>query len=276
MHNKRPLRRKTPLCVAVIPARGGSKRIPGKNIRDFLGKPAISYPIAAARRSHLFNRIIVSTDCPKVAEVATSFGADVPFLRPAELADDHCGTFPVFQHALDAVESSSNGKILYACCIYPTAVLLTARHLIEAFHRLAGSPEHSYCFSVCKYSHPIQRALRIDHSGQLAPGDPGHTECRTQDLEPRYFDVGQFYWAKRAAVRTGIPMFSSASLPYILRWSEFVDVDDADDWARAEAIATALRSTGNSPSTQNNVLLTEPREGPARAEDNAHRGYAKQ
>jgi len=198
---------KNALCIAVIPARGGSKRIPGKNVRDFLGKPAIAYPIAAARHSRLFNRIIVSTDSPRIAEIATSFGADVPFLRPAELADDHCGTFPVLQHALDALESCPGTTIAYACCIYPTAVLLTERHLIDAFHQLANSPEHSYCFSVCKYSHPIQRALRIDQLGRLTPLAAAHSESRTQDLEPYYFDVGQFYWARRAAVRDGIPVF---------------------------------------------------------------------
>ena len=217
--------------------------MPGKNIRRFLGKPAISYPIAVARRSRLFDRIVVSTDCPKIAEVAASFGAEVPFLRPAELADDHCGTFPVFQHALDAIESPKGGEIAYACCIYPTAVLLAEDNLIEAFHRLASSIDHSYCFSVCKYHHPIQRALRIDDLGQLTPVTPDHSGSRTQDLEPRYFDVGQFYWARRAAVKAGTPVFSTASLPYVLGWSEFVDVDDADDWTRAEAIASALRVT---------------------------------
>ena len=242
VHKEREPYRKTPLCVAVIPARGGSKRVPGKNIRNFLGKPAISYPIAAARNSRLFNRIVVSTDCPKIAAVATSLGADVPFLRPAELAGDYCGTFPVFRHALDALESETSSEIAFACCIYPTAVLLTEHHLMEAFHRLARSREHAYCFSVCQYNHPIQRALRVDPLGQVAPVSPEHSDNRTQDLEPHYFDVGQFYWARRAAVRAGIPIFSSASLPYTLRWSEFVDIDDPEDWARAEAIAGALRA----------------------------------
>ena len=234
---------KNGLCVAVIPARGGSKRIPGKNIRNFLGKPAISYSIEAARHSRLFNRIVVSTDCPEIAAVATSLGADVPFLRPADLAGDYCGTFPVFRHALDTLEAGASGEIAFACCIYPTAVLLTEGHLIEAFHRLGRSPEHAYCFSVCQYNHPIQRALRVDRLGQVAPVSPEHADSRTQDLEPHYFDVGQFYWARRAAVRAGIPIFSSASLPYTLRWSECVDIDDPDDWARAEAIAEALRAT---------------------------------
>jgi pseudaminic acid cytidylyltransferase len=250
--------RKTPLCVAVIPARGGSKRIPGKNIRNFLGKPAISYPIAAARHSRLFNRIVVSTDCPKIAAVATSLGADVPSLRPAELAGDYCGTLPVFRHALDTLESGTNNEIAFACCIYPTAVLLTERHLSEAFHRLTSSPEHAYCFSVCQYHHPIQRALRINRLGQVAPINPEHSDSRTQDLEPHYFDVGQFYWARRAAVKAGIPIFSGASLPYVLRWGEFVDIDDPEDWARAEAIGAALRAaraplrvaTGNQPAAE--------------------------
>lgn len=263
MHLSRPRRDRTvpaaqgenALCVAVIPARGGSKRLPEKNTRSFLGKPAISYAIAVARRSGLFDRIVVSTDCPKIANVAASFGAEVPFLRPAELADDHCGTFPVFQYALDTLESFIGRRIVYACCLYPTAVLLTEGHLIEAFHRLAQSTHHSYCFSVCQYHHPIQRALRIDELGQLTPVTPDHSKSRTQDLEAHYFDAGQFYWAKRAAVKAGIPMFSSASLPYVLRWSEFVDVDSADDRARAEAIATALRANQRHfPDTQDNLL----------------------
>jgi pseudaminic acid cytidylyltransferase len=242
VQNEREARRRSPLCVAVIPARSGSKRIPGKNIRNFLGKPAISYPIAAARDSRLFNRIVVSTDCPKIAAVATSLGADVPFLRPAELAGDYCGTFPVFRHALNTLESETSNEIAFACLIYPTAVLLTERHLIEAFNRLARAPEHAYCFSVCQYYHPIQRALQVDHLGQVVPVSPEHLDSRTQDLEPHYFDVGQFYWARRAAVTAGTPIFSSASLPYTLRWGEFVDIDDPDDWARAEAIAGALRA----------------------------------
>lgn len=229
--------------IAIIPARGGSKRLPGKNIRNFLGKPAIAYPIAAARNSHLFDRIVVSTDCPNIAEIATSYGAEVPFLRPAALAGDYCGTFPVFQHALDTLEADRGDAIEFACCIYPTAVLLTEYHLIEGFRRLAESPGYGYCFSVCQYNHPIQRALRIDDSGQLMAVSAEHTESRTEDLRPHYYDAGQFYWATSAAVRAGIPMFSSASLPYILRWSEFVDIDDLDDWARAEAIVKALRAT---------------------------------
>jgi len=231
------------LRVAVIPARGGSKRLPGKNIRRFLGTPAICYPIAAARRSGLFDRIVVSTDCPRIADVALSAGADVPFVRPAELAGDHCGTLPVFQHALTAIESGLSGEILFACCIYPTAVLLTEHHLVEAFHQLSQSTHHAYCFSVCEYSHPIQRALRIDRSGQVEVVSPQHSESRTQDLPPHYYDAGQFYWARRAAVRVGTPIFSSASLPYVVRSSDLVDINSPDDWTRAEAIATSLSIT---------------------------------
>jgi pseudaminic acid cytidylyltransferase len=253
------------LCVAVIPARGGSKRLPGKNIRNFLGRPVISYAIAAARRSELFSRIVVSTDCPRIAEVAVSLGADVPFMRPAELADDHCGTFPVLQHALATIESKQFGEIAFACCIYPTAVLLTERHLVDAFRQLTGSPEHAYCFSVCEYSHPIQRALRIDRSGQIEVVSPQHSSSRTQDLLPHYYDAGQFYWARRSAVRAGTPVFSSASLPYLLRWSDVVDIDGPEDWTRAEAIARALRVTSRySPSNEGTPSLREPSRGAAR------------
>lgn len=259
-----PTPRQDALCVAVIPARSGSKRIPGKNVRSFLGKPAIAYPIAAASRSRLFDRIIVSTDCPKIAAVATACGAEAPFLRPAELADDYCGTFPVLQHALDTLETHAGCTIAYACCIYPTAVLVTDRHLIESFRRLGASPSHSYCFSVSQYNHPIQRALRIDDAGSVAAVTPEHSDTRTQDLEARYFDVGQFYWARRAAIKSGVPIFSSASLPYVLRWNEFVDVDDADDWARAETIAAALSEPKDAPVRKKSVPVKSLRGSGAR------------
>jgi len=227
--------------VAVIPARGGSKRIPGKNIRSFLGKPAIAYPIAAAWRSKLFDRVVVSTDSPRIAEIALAHGAEVPFLRPAELADDYCGTLPVLQHALATLDLAATTSVDFVCCIYPTAVLLAENHLVEAFRKLSASPSMAYCFSVCSYPHPTQRALRVTESGVAVAVSPEHAAKRTQDLPPQYHDAGQFYWGTSEAVRQGIPFFSGPSLPYVLRRTEFVDIDDADDWAYAEALAQALK-----------------------------------
>jgi len=228
------------LRIAVIPARGGSKRIPGKNIRSFLGKPAIAYSIAAAQRSGLFDRIVVSTDCGRIAEIAESYGAEVPFLRPPALADDHCGILPVFRHAIAAVQRLREELIRYACCIYPTAVLLSELHLIAAYHRLAAAPSIAYCFTVCPYEHPIERALSVTESGTVSAVAPEHAQARTQNLPAHYYDAGQFYWARADAALAGAPIFCGPSLPYVLRHLELIDIDDADDWRRAEAIATAL------------------------------------
>jgi N-acylneuraminate cytidylyltransferase len=226
--------------VAVIPARGGSKRIPNKNIRSFLGRPAIAYPIAAARRSGLFNRIVVSTDSPQVAEVALSCGAEVPFMRPAALADDYCGTIPVLQHAFQALEHLQRAPIHFACCIYPTAVLLAEAHLIEAYHQLENSPSTAYCFSVCAYHHPIQRALQVGESGTLGAVAPEHWPSRTQDLQRRYHDAGQFYWGTAEAIRAGASILQGASVGHVLSRTEFIDIDEPEDWVHAEALAMAL------------------------------------
>ena len=224
----------------MIPARGGSKRIPGKNTRRFLGKPAIAYAIAAARRSQLFDRVVVSTDSSHIAATALAFGAEVPFSRPAELAGDLCGTLEVFRHALQYLDLQQNVPFAFACCIYPTAVLLTEEHLIRAFDRLSASPRHNYCFSVCEYRHPIERALRIGNDGTVAPIHQDHSLTRSQDLKPHYFDAGQFYWGTAGAVRAGVPIFTGGSLPYILNSNEFVDINTPADWQLAEAMARSL------------------------------------
>ena len=227
------------MCVAIIPARRGSKRLPGKNIRDFMGKPAIAHAISAAVRSELFDRVIVSTDCAETAGIGVAFGAEVPFRRPAALSNDECGTLPVLQHALGFLQAQGD-RPEFACCVYPTAVLLTPHHLRESFTQLVAAPTCNYCFSVCAYEHPIQRALRIDESGSVAVVNPEHSNTRTQDLPVRYYDAGQFYWGAAAAMQTGQPIFSSAALPYILGKNEFVDVNELEDWERAEALAKVL------------------------------------
>jgi pseudaminic acid cytidylyltransferase len=229
--------------VAVIPARGGSKRLPGKNIKEFLGRPAIAYPIAAARRSRLFDRIVVSTDCSAIASTALAVGAEVPFKRPAELARDQCGTLEVFQHALQYLDEQQDEPIAFACCIYPTAVLVTESHLLRSFEALAASPGYQYCFSVCEFHHPVQRRLRIDGDGSVSAVHPEHSSARSQDFEPHYYDAGQFYWGAGTAIRAAVPVFSAKSLPYVLDAHEFVDINTGKDWKLAEAIALGLGST---------------------------------
>ena len=229
--------------VAVIPARGGSKRLPGKNTRAFFGKPAIAYPIAAARRSRLFDRIVVSTDCAEIASTALALGAEVPFKRPAELAEDYCGTLEVFRHALQFLDAEQGVPIAFACCIYPTAVLVTGSHLTQAFQGLLASPMHDYCFTVCEYPHHIERALRIDDAGSIAAVHPEYSLTRSQDLKPHYCDAGQFYWGTAAAVHAGVPFFAGRSLPYVLHRHEFVDINTPGDWKLAEAIARGFNAT---------------------------------
>lgn len=186
---------------------------------------------------------MVSTDSAEIGDVAVSFGAEVPFARPEVLSGDECGTFPVLQHALEFLLQQPGIPIDSACCIYPTAVLLSAYHVRESLRRLVATAACSYCFSVCVYEHPIQRALRIEDSGRIAALSPEYYGARTQDLPLRYYDAGQFYWGRATAIRAGVPIFSSASLPYVLGRNEFVDVDDLDDWERAEALAKVLRQS---------------------------------
>jgi pseudaminic acid cytidylyltransferase len=250
--------------IAVIPARGGSKRLPGKNKREFLGKPVMAYPIETARRSGLFDRIVVSTDCAEIASTALSLGAEVPFRRPAHLASDHCGTLAVIRHALQYLEAEQDLPITFACCIYPTAVLVTEIHLVRTFQALSAAADCQYCFTVSEYHHPIQRALRIADDGSVAAVHPEHSLTRSQDLTPHYFDAGQFYWGTGAAIRAGVPIFGGKSLPYLLSAHEFVDINTAADWELAEAIARGANakdsaSKNDTPSAGENANTSAER-----------------
>ena len=179
------------MIVAVIPARGGSKRIPRKNIRLFAGKPIIAYPITAARDCGLFTRIIVTTDDEEIASVARAFGAETPFRRPAELADDHTGTNEVTAHTLEWI-AGRGMQATVACCIYPTAPLITRCDLRRGYELLISSGK-SFAFSAARFSFPIQRAIRIAGDGGVAPFFPQWIERRSQDLEEAYHDAGAFY-----------------------------------------------------------------------------------
>lgn len=167
--------------VAVIPARGGSKRIPRKNIRDFCGKPMIAWPIEAAMESGCFDRIIVSTDDREISELAMELGAEVPFVRPAELSNDYAGTLPVIRHAVDWLQRNGE-QIEYACCIYATAPFISSEDIQRGL-ALIQMERASYAFSVTSYSFPIQRAIRITERGRVAMFHPEHFNTRSQDLE---------------------------------------------------------------------------------------------
>lgn len=227
--------------LAVIPARGGSKRIPGKNIKDFCGQPMIARSIEAARQSGCFDRIIVSTDDPQIADVARAHGADVPFMRPPELSDDHTGTIPVIAHTIRWQQQHGEAPE-QVCCIYATAPFVLADDIARGLQLLQDRAAR-YAFSVTSYPFPIQRAIRLTVGGNVAMFSPGHFNTRSQDLEEAYHDAGQFYWGDAAAWLDGTPIFSEASVPVILPRYRVQDIDTPEDWVRAEMMFRALQAT---------------------------------
>jgi pseudaminic acid cytidylyltransferase len=220
--------------VAVIPARGGSKRIPRKNIREFCGKPMIVWSIEAARESGCFDRIIVSTDDTEIGRVA-----EVPFIRPAELCDDFTTTTPVLAHAVKWF-TDEGAKLSYVCCIYATAPFISPEDIRVGLKRLEASACH-YAFSVTRYGFPIQRALRIRDDGRAEMFSPEYFSSRSQDLEDAYHDAGQFYWGTSEAWTSEKPIFSQESIPVVLPRHRVQDIDTPDDWRRAELMFQALQ-----------------------------------
>lgn len=227
------------LCM--IPARGGSKRIPRKNIKPFLGKPIIAYSIEAALASGCFDKVIVSTDDQEIADVARQYGADVPFLRPAELSDDHAGTVPVIVHTIEWYQSQGT-PVTDICCLYSTAPFVTAERLADAYKQLQES-DADYCFTVTEFAYPIQRALRRTENGRIAMFDPDQFHTRSQDLEPAFHDAGQFYWGRSEAFVSGNALFSEHASPYVLPGYLVQDIDTPDDWIRAELMYRGLQES---------------------------------
>jgi len=226
--------------IAVIPARGGSKRIPRKNILPFGGKPMIAYAIAAARESGLFEHVVVSTDDDEIAAVAEAHGASVPFRRPKELADDQTVTVPVIAHA--AQWFVDRGQPVQAvCCIYPCVPLLKAEDLRGA-HALFVERNADYVYPVVAFHSSPWRGMRMPAGSSGGPMQfvyPQFELTRTQDLEKMYFDAGQFYWGRTAAWTSGLRMHSNGHGYEVPPW-RVVDIDTPDDWQRAELIARAL------------------------------------
>lgn len=226
-------------CVAIIPARGGSKRIPRKNLKPFDGVPMIVRSIRTALESGLFEMVAVSTDDEEIADVARANGAEVPFMRPADLADDFTGTAAVIVHALQQLPTFD-----YACCVYATAPLLQARYLRQGLDLLKQHPHKSFAFSVCGFGFPVQRALTLDEEGALTSLYPEFRTTRSQDLPEAFQDAGQFYWGRSEAWLRGETLFSPASLPVILPRHLVQDIDTPEDWQRAEYLYAALRAGG--------------------------------
>lgn len=223
--------------VAVIPARGGSKRVPRKNVRNFAGQPMIGYAIRAAADAGVFDRIVVSTDDDEIAAIAHDLGAELPFVRPAALADDATPTVPVIAHAVSALGLGAEAAV---CCIYPAVPLLRPADLREGLEllRVAGQ---GYVFPVAAYPSAVQRALERRPDGSTRPLYPQFAATRTQDLEPAFFDAGQFYWAHAATWREGGVIHAQARTFVLPEW-RVVDIDSPGDWVRAEALYRLLGS----------------------------------
>jgi pseudaminic acid cytidylyltransferase len=220
-------------CVAIIPARGGSKRIPRKNIKDFYGKPLIAYSIQAALESKLFEKVIVSTDDEEIATIAKEYGAQVPFIRPQELSDDYVGTGAVISHALAFLKEQGE-KYDFCCSIYATAPLLRTEYIIEAFEKLQASDAVNV-FSVTSMPFPIQRTFKITQNRRCEMFWPDNFMKRSQDLEEAYQDAGQFYW-KNLNKTTKEVMFGKDSIPIVLPRHLVQDIDTLEDWKRAEVM----------------------------------------
>lgn len=229
--------------ICVIPARGGSERIPHKNIKEFGGKPIIAYSIEAAYESNCFDRVIVSTDDNEIANIAKLHGAEVPFFRPDELSGNHVGTLPVIRHAVEWVYAQNSDQVDYACCLYATAPFVQAHAIASAFEELQLL-KTEYCLAVTSFTFPIQRAIKVTSQNKLKMFYPDYINSRSQDLEEGYHDAGQFCWGKGDAFKKMKPIFSELTCPYILPRHLVQDIDTPEDWKRAELIFKALKKTG--------------------------------
>lgn len=225
--------------VAIIPARGGSKRIARKNIREFFHKPIIAWSIQAALESKCFDKVVVSTDDHEIANIARQHGAAAPFMRPKEISDDHTGTTPVIRHAIEWF-TSQGYQPEQVCCIYATAPFLQPSDLWQSLKMLNDS-DKEYVFSITGYPFPIQRGIRLTPSGSVEMLHPEHFNTRSQDLEEIFHDAGQFYWGHARSWIEERPIFSSASIGYLLPRHRVQDIDTEEDWTFAEAMFRALR-----------------------------------
>ncbi|GFH95303.1 CMP-N,N'-diacetyllegionaminic acid synthase [Lachnospiraceae bacterium] len=217
--------------IAIITARGGSKRIPRKNIKEFCGKPILAYSIEAARTSGLFDTVMVSTDDREIAELARKYGAEVPFFRSERTAGDFATTNDVLLEVLEEYEKRGECYDL-GCCIYPTAPFVTAAKLKDALGRLEGSGADTL-IPVVAFSYPPQRAMVV-REDRLVFESPQYLDSRSQDLEPHYHDVGQFYLFYTEAFRRNGKLMVGNILPYVVSEMEVQDIDNQTDWEIAE------------------------------------------
>lgn len=218
--------------LAIIPARGGSKRIERKNVKPFFGIPIIAYSIVAALRSGRFDTVMVSTDDPEIAKTARRFGAEVPFLRSPKTSDDFATTADVISEVIARYREQDTTFDTFAC-IYATAPFITAERLADAVDAIAAGNADA-AFTCVEYSYPIQRSLKIDDAGKIAMRFPQYANARSQDLEKTYHDAGQFYISTVDAFERTGTLWGPNTLPIILPESEVQDLDTLQDWALAE------------------------------------------
>lgn len=226
------------MAVAIIIARGGSKRIPRKNIREFMGKPIIAWSIEAALQSGVFSEVIVSTDDKEIAAVARDFGATTPFMRPAALSDDHTPTAPVLAHALRWLKEHDRLPE-HACCIYPTAPFLHAEDIRRGLLELQSNGASS-ALSVTTFDFPILRAFRRCDDGSVAFNWPEHELTRSQDLPEFLHDAGQFYWVRTDFFLASERLIMPGARPVVLPRKRVQDLDTLEDWDRAEVMAPGI------------------------------------
>ncbi|WP_028604267.1 pseudaminic acid cytidylyltransferase [Ottowia thiooxydans] len=225
--------------LAIIPARGGSKRIPRKNIKLFCGKPMLAWSIEAARSSGCFDRIIVSTDDAEIAAIAQQCGAEVPFTRSPALSDDHTGVTAVIAHAIAWMNANGPEQVALACCIYATAPFVSATDLRRGLDTLVQE-NCDYALAVTSFPFPIQRAIRLTANRRIEMFSPEYFTTRSQDLEEAWHDAGQFCWGKASAWLTNMPVFAQGASPVILPRHRVQDIDTPEDWHRAEVMFQLL------------------------------------
>ena len=225
---------------AIIPARGGSKRIPNKNIQLANGKPLIAFPILTAISSGFFEEVFVSTDSEEIASISRTFGASTPFLRDADLSDDYTPTIPVIRDALNRLPQIDADDIV--CCIYPTSIFLTNQMLADAIELCPQLSNHNFILSYTTFAYPIQRALRRDLAGKLTIIDPENISARSQDLEPAYHDAAQFYFARRLGWETQDSGFND-SLGVEIPRRYVQDIDTFEDLEHARFILNLLNQS---------------------------------